>query len=99
MLCDFCHSTMPNVINIHMVPHSHDDVGWKETVDEYYSQGRIQIKKIYDSVIRALVRKENRRFVCFKVKNPLFFFFSLSHFFSDLMVNIKVALLVYRASK
>ena len=56
-----------------MVPHSHDDVGWKETVDEYYSQGRIQIKKIYDSVIRALVRKENRRFVCFKVKNPLFF--------------------------
>ena len=39
--------------------------GPKETVDEYYSQGRIQIKKIYDSVIRALVRKENRRFVCF----------------------------------
>ena len=79
-----------------MVPHSHDDVGWKETVDEYYSQGRIQIKKIYDSVIRALVRKENRRFVCFKVKNPLFFLlllplsFLLENKVSDLMVDIKV---------
>ena len=60
---DFCHSTLPNVINIHLVPHSHDDVGWKETVDEYYNQGRIQIRKIYSSVIRALTEKEDRKWV------------------------------------
>ena len=84
MLCDFCHSTLPNVINIHMVPHSHDDVGWKETVDEYYSQGRIQVKKIYDSVIRALVRKENRRCVMFP------FFSSPSFLLDDKFLSLRV---------
>ena len=60
---DFCHSPLPNVINIHLAPHSHDDVGWKETVDEYYNQGRIQVRQIYDSVVRALVKEEKRKYV------------------------------------
>ena len=70
---DFCHSTLPNVINIHLAPHSHDDVGWKETVDEYYNQGRIQIRKIYSSVIRALTEKEDRKWVL--VFHSFFFFY------------------------
>ena len=78
---DFCHSTLPNVINIHLVPHSHDDVGWKETVDEYYNQGRIQIRQIYSSVIRALTEKEDRKWV-------LVFHSFFSHYVERSLVSI-----------
>ena len=28
--------TDPSVLNVHIVAHSHDDVGWLKTVDQYY---------------------------------------------------------------
>ncbi|GAB4847549.1 hypothetical protein Ancab_026609 [Ancistrocladus abbreviatus] len=55
-------------LNVHLVPHSHDDVGWLKTVDQYYvgSYNSIQhgcIENVLDSVVEALHRDPNRKFV------------------------------------
>jgi lysosomal alpha-mannosidase len=55
-------------INVHLVPHTHDDVGWLKTVDQYYygDLNEIQhagVQYILDSVIDALVKNPNRKFI------------------------------------
>ncbi|XP_017099273.3 lysosomal alpha-mannosidase-like [Drosophila bipectinata] len=63
-----CPQTKPNMINIHMVPHSHDDVGWLKTVDQYFygHKSNIQhagVQYIIDTVIAELIKDPSRRFI------------------------------------
>ncbi|KAJ7526059.1 hypothetical protein O6H91_17G079900 [Diphasiastrum complanatum] len=55
-------------LNVHLVPHTHDDVGWLKTVDQYYvgSNNSIQVaavQYVLDSVILALQEDPNRKFI------------------------------------
>jgi len=56
-------------LTIHMVPHTHDDVGWLKTVDQYYyglHDNDIQnaaVQYIIKSVIDALSRNPDRKFM------------------------------------
>ncbi|XP_052196024.1 alpha-mannosidase [Diospyros lotus] len=55
-------------LNVHLVPHSHDDVGWLKTIDQYYvgSNNSIQgacVENVLDSVVMSLRRDPNRKFV------------------------------------
>ncbi|VDP44385.1 unnamed protein product [Schistosoma mattheei] len=62
-----CNLGKPGYLNIHLIPHTHDDVGWLKTVDQYYygANNTIQragVQYILDSVIQALVDDSKRRF-------------------------------------
>lgn len=59
---------VPDKLNVHLVAHTHDDVGWLKTVDQYYvgSNNSIQVaavQYILDSVISALQVDPNRKFI------------------------------------
>ncbi|KAL3722920.1 hypothetical protein ACJRO7_035159 [Eucalyptus globulus] len=55
-------------LNVHLVPHTHDDVGWLKTVDQYYvgSNNSIQgacVQNVLDSLWPALLADKNRKFI------------------------------------
>ena len=47
-------------INVHIVPHTHDDTGWQVTVDQYYYES---VQYILDTVVEELQIDRKRRFI------------------------------------
>ena len=60
-LCGYnaCHKTDPKKINFHLIPHTHDDVGWEQTPDGYYNS---MVRRIITNVVKSLQVSPNRRF-------------------------------------
>ncbi|CAB0014713.1 unnamed protein product [Nesidiocoris tenuis] len=63
-----CPKPKAGYINLHLVPHTHDDVGWLKTLDQYYygSKNHIQdagVQYILDSVIQELSHDRRKRFI------------------------------------
>ncbi|KAI3882205.1 hypothetical protein MKX03_027015 [Papaver bracteatum] len=61
-------SIVQGKLNVHLVAHTHDDVGWLKTVDQYYvgSNNSIQIacvQNVLDSMVTALLADKNRKFI------------------------------------
>ncbi|KAI3500943.1 hypothetical protein L1887_36772 [Cichorium endivia] len=68
MVYDTSQKIHADKINVHLVPHSHDDVGWLKTVDQYYTGANNSIRgacvqNVLDSVISALLDDKNRKFI------------------------------------
>ncbi|KAJ3671808.1 hypothetical protein LUZ60_007887 [Juncus effusus] len=66
------YNTTPQIVagklNVHVVAHTHDDVGWLKTVDQYYvgSNNSIQgacVQNVLDSMVPALLKDKNRKFI------------------------------------
>ncbi|CAI2734863.1 unnamed protein product [Schistosoma spindalis] len=67
-----CETGKSGYLNIHLIPHTHDDVGWLKTVDQYYYGinnmiQRAGVQYILDSVISALAHNPNRKFTYVEV--------------------------------
>jgi lysosomal alpha-mannosidase len=63
-----CPKGRDGAINVHLVPHTHDDVGWLKTVDQYYygqntSIQRAGVQYILNTVVDELEKNEDRRFI------------------------------------
>jgi len=60
-------------LTVHIVPHTHNDVGWLKTIDEYYSgfEGLAQharVSQILDEVVIELQKDKARRFTYVEMK-------------------------------
>ena len=51
---------VPGKINVHLVPHTHDDTGWQITVDQYFFT---EVYYVVDTVIDQLVKDPMRHFI------------------------------------
>ena len=47
-------------INVHLVPHTHDDTGWQITVDQYFFQ---DVYYVIDTLVSQLQKDPNRKFM------------------------------------
>lgn len=59
---------MTGALNIHLVPHTHDDVGNVKTMDQYFWGANFSVQNagvqcVLDSVLDALRKNPDRRFI------------------------------------
>ncbi|XP_071540487.1 lysosomal alpha-mannosidase-like isoform X2 [Panulirus ornatus] len=71
-----CNPGKPDMLNVHLVCHTHDDVGWLKTVDQYYygSKNGIQmagVQYVLDSVVQELIKDPLKKFIY--VESAFFF--------------------------
>ncbi|XP_075758546.1 lysosomal alpha-mannosidase [Pelodiscus sinensis] len=67
-----CPATKPDMLNVHLIPHTHNDVGWLKTVDQYFYGARNDIQHagvqyILDSVVPQLLADPAKRFIYVEV--------------------------------
>ena len=60
-------------ITVHLISHTHDDVGWLKTVDEYYSGSEQEVAQasvhlILETVIDELLNDPNKKFTYVEMK-------------------------------
>ena len=51
---------MDGKINVHLVPHTHDDTGWQVTVDQYFFT---EVYYVVDTVVDQLEKDPMRHFI------------------------------------
>jgi len=67
---DFCPALTNDkeVLNVHIIPHSHDDTGWLKTVDQYFlgsDQGtqRAAVRYTIETVVKALKKDPKKKYI------------------------------------
>lgn len=61
-------------MTVHLVAHTHDDVGWRKTYEEYFTGAsviddeRAAVKDILDSLLVELERDPRRKFTYVEMK-------------------------------
>lgn len=66
-ITDFAVFSQIPELQVYMTPHTHDDVGWLKTVDEYYRGLRndiqwANVRSVIDSIVGGLIANPYRRF-------------------------------------